>query len=274
MTITRVEKENIDWFEPLLPAERTDSDDQILGAIGDDGSPVATAIISGEGMTANLKWIFVHPDYRRQGAAARLLWTAAVNLRKQYHVMQASWLSDMEGMDAFLREMGFFITKGDPVSIVPVKELLFRMNSHGNHGKEEEHHKIQVPTVEELKQRDLTKLRQLLKGTAEGTAFFTVCDKKYSFCLTDAEGEPKGCLLIRSINEDILQIDYLYSTLGETRTALLLRGILGRVKEMGLDNRLVQFVSAKAGAVRFIEKLMAAGEKDAIHLHYGLFSMQ
>ncbi len=274
MTISRVEKENFDWFEPLLPEEQAASGDQILGAIGDDGSPVAAAIISGEGTTANLKWLFVHPDYRRQGAAARLLWTAVVNLRKQYHVMQASWLSDMEGMDAFLKEMGFFISIGDPVSIVPVKELLFRMNSHGGRQKEDERLQQEVPTVEELSQRDLKKLRTLMKGSPVGLAFLGVCDKAYSFCLTDQNGEPQGCLLIRSINEDILQIDYLYSALGETRTALLIRGILERVKKMGLENRVLQFVSAKAGAVRFIEKIMETGERDVIHMHYGLFSME
>ena len=273
MTITRVEKENFDWFEPLLPEERADNGDQILGAIGDDGSPVATAIISGEGKTAILKWIFVHPDYRRQGAAARLLWTATVNLRKQYHVMQASWLSDMEGMDGFLQDMGFFVTKGDPVSIVPVKELLFRMNSHGKTSTEEGGEQRFAPTLDEMKQSDYAKLRKFMRETPEGEAFLSICDRKYSFCLMDTDGEPKGCILLRSINEDILQIDYLYSTLGETRTALLLRSVLSRVKSLGLENRVIQFVSAKSGAVRFIEKIMETGEKDTVHLHYGLFSM-
>ncbi len=273
MTITRVEKENYEWFEPLLPEERADSGDQILGVIGDDGSPVAAAIISGQEKTAILKWIFVHPDYRRQGAATRLLWTATVNLRKQYHVMQASWLSDMEGIDGFLTDMGFYITKGDPVSIVPVKELLFRMNSHGKVSGGESSSFSHAPTLDEMKQSDYVKLRKLMRETPEGEAFLSICERKYSFCLMDPDGEPKGCILLRSINEDILQIDYLYSTLGETRTALLLRSALSRAKSLGLENRVIQFVSAKAGAVRFIEKIMETGEDDTVHLHYGLFSM-
>ena len=75
-SLTKIAKENEEYFEDLLPEGGLRPGDHALGVFSEEEDPVAASVFRKEGNEVSLEWLFVDPDYRRQGIGLHLVGTA------------------------------------------------------------------------------------------------------------------------------------------------------------------------------------------------------
>ncbi|MCR5093415.1 MAG: GNAT family N-acetyltransferase [Lachnospiraceae bacterium] len=110
-----LDRDVADVFSGLMPSAVKNAIDQgtfAIGAIAEDGEkPQAAGVLTGhiDPPEMVLDWLFVAPEYRRRGIAARLVDTVAATAVKQVQLegIVTQFSGEHEGMDAFLEEFGF-----------------------------------------------------------------------------------------------------------------------------------------------------------------------
>lgn len=123
MQLTRVTKENLEYFRAYLPIENVTPKQEALVFITEDGFSCAAALVSGADREAALDWIFVHPEYRRKGIGSTFLKKMENLLKEETSVFSASYPAGAEGMDDFLVQNGYLLTEGGNVYTVPLASL-------------------------------------------------------------------------------------------------------------------------------------------------------
>ena len=270
MTITRITEETKDYFTHLLPQEGPHWGDESIGVICDEEA-AAAAVLEAAGRRAVLKWLYVDPEKRRRGAAQLLIHDLSFYLRDSFDALEISFLSEMEGMEEFLGYMGFFLMEGDPVYVLPMGALLDHAGvSFGS--EEKKPHGI-VP-LSSLNRQEKQKVRHLFSSEAAASEFLNAADEKISFCRLDEKKEPKAALLLKQINDDILHVQYFVSALGEVQTGQFLRDLLRKTRELGLEHKYLQFVSALPGFQSFAKRLIGKEDFEPKYLHFAVLPLR
>ena len=127
MELTRIEKENIDYFAPLCPDEILHDDDLVrFGVIDDEGEAISMCAVGVKDTMAILKWIYTDPKHRELGAASLLMEKVSEIVRDTgADGIETAFLSEDMGLDDFLAEHEFLVGTDSRVYSVPLSELLY-----------------------------------------------------------------------------------------------------------------------------------------------------
>lgn len=126
MKITRIGKKNCKFFDKLLLQAAATEDRNVikLGVVDDDTACGAAAFRIGE-YEAELLSLYVAPEYRRRGAAQKLMDTFEELVDDTgLQAIMAVWLREMGGLAEFLQKNGFLLLDGSPAFSFRVGDAL------------------------------------------------------------------------------------------------------------------------------------------------------
>ena len=240
MELTRITKDNLEFFRPFFPQGQATPDQAGVGLIDDKGMPCAAAVLSGMDGEAALDWIYVHPDHRRRGVGSELLQKIEELLKKETDAFSASYPANLAGMDDFLMANGFFLTEGNIVCTVPLAELQALPEVKKLKKMAE---KDDIRTLASLNKTERTAFLGFLGAQFEQEGPVFRCDPELSFAAFDG-GHVSGALLIE--RQDEVQILYVSALAGKGRTGAI--SVLGHAltkleQEPELKDYLIQFLS-------------------------------
>ena len=250
-SLTRIAKENEEYFEDLLPEGGLKPGDQALGVFSEEEDPVAASVFRKEGKEVSLEWLFVDPDYRRQGIGLHLVGTAEELINEKVDMIRLSYYSDTEGMEELLQKLGYYTISGNTVYRITPEDL----------ADNPEYQKMQrMPVKKEpvpldrLLREERAKLLSFLSAEYRGTELLSECDPAHSFCIAEEDGSYSGCILTKKLEEDLFQILLLYNTGGVMQAIVLLKAFL-------TDGMSITFVEANSHVKSLAESLEKGREK-------------
>lgn len=252
MQLTRVVKKNLEFFMPLLPPGGMGEGNSGLGVIGDDGRPCAVLVAALSEEEIAVKWIYVHPDYRRKGIGCHLLRAAELYGRKKASAIRVSYPEGQEGCDRFFREEGYYVCRGDEILCVTLDE----------EAKNEEFRKLveakpkkEVVSLEKLPRKDRPIFAEFLRYHMGSREYLRDCTFQYSYCTRNEDGSFESCLLVKDMGEGSFQPVLLFNDGGAENPVELLRRFFRDLEREEHPFVFLQFVTPNASVIRFVERM-------------------
>ena len=243
MRVTRITGENSSFFAPLMPEFSAGT--QALGCIDENWRAIGAALFSSERDTVSLDWIYMDPESRRKGGARILLRTAERLLKGKFSGLTASFTGEEEGLEAFFRKAGFFVTEGDPVinlNLGEAKEKAwYRKAAAFSEGD--------IRQLSELPRKDRSRAYDYIRAHA-GSGFSLEHEGMgKSLFRFDSKGEISACLLVTEAAEQQVNADLLVNTGAVTGLLALFKKVVDAFPE-GTN---LSFVAANPEVERLIE---------------------
>lgn len=257
MEFTRITGENENWFSSLLPERVRDEDQEAFGLIGEDGAPVASAILSGKGGNAALTWILVHPEARRKGYGSLLLKALKNLVREETDHLCMHLPEGAEDLERWLSANDFLVTEGDPIYRFTLDSVL---NSSWFAKCNEQESTGAVRPVSELNRTEAQALFDLLEAESGAEGLLLECDPAISFAAFDEKGRPVSCLLTDSAVEGAYWITYLLNNGNPVTLANLFQDFAGEAAARKKENATLQFLAVEENARQLGETLLSECE--------------
>ena len=255
MELTRITKENLEYFRLYLPPGHATPEQEALGLIADDGVPCAAALISGAEGQAAIDWLYVHPEYRRKGAGSTLLEKTENLLAVETDSLSISYPAEIPGMDELLDANGYLITEGDPIYAISLAELkdspeVKTLKKMGEKGE--------ACPISSLGEEEKESLLDFLEDELGPEANFLKCDAKLSMTLLDEKRRVISCILIQRMeDQETLFVSLLASRGSGQATAVLGKALQLVDSDPALQDYTIRFISNNEHIDRFVENLTA-----------------
>lgn len=262
MEITKITDENIEFFLPLLPESMDRERYSLLGLIGDDGEAVAVMALSGTSAMIEIEWLYVDPDQRRRGIGSEFLRLLFESLSGEVEAICVSYPKDAEGADEFFYSNGFFLTEGDAVWLVPVKNLMELPDIQKMKKVKEKIPDIEAVTLKKMsgvmrKQFDRFVMEEI--GDCE---LLDSCDPTLSIGILDTEKMAfKACMLMEKLSESNCQISLLLNRGSGILVGYLIYSFLKLCEKKELSDITLQFAAVNEHVEEFAEAVLSDGDK-------------
>ena len=262
MILTKLSKENIDYFKPALGGIGINPEQLGIGAI-EDGKAVGAAVFSSLNELLIVDYIYVDEQYRRQGIAKNMIEQTAEALKPER--ILTSFLEDEKELGDFFRNLGFFVAPDTEYYSIPVESFL---ESDAIQKLLKKKPTGKVETIDEMKHADKYELLGNLRAHAAqeifdqdelfmplsmvtylaGTEIVATC----AFC----EKHSKDIIvtLITSFNDDVTNIMNLFSAFAQA------------VVKLNLTDCNIHFVNANEGIKKVVEKLVPGVKNNCMML--------
>lgn len=252
MKLTRVSKENLEYFRAYLPIENITSAQEALLFLSEDGHSCAAALVSGTDGETALDWFFVHPRYRRKGIGSTFLKSMENLLKEETDFFSISYPAGVEGMDAFLVRNGYFLTAGDNVYTIPLASL--RKDPDAQKFKYMAG-KLEVCTLASLNTEERAEVFAFLEEQFGEQARFFRCNPDLSLAAFDIMR--CVCAVILIMPEPETKTLFISALTGKEQSATW--AVLGNAlqiveKEKKYEDYLVRYISADEGVERLSER--------------------
>ena len=248
--LTRIVKENMEFFEDLLPEGGLQPGEEALGVLSEEDDTVAACVFRKEGDTVTVEWLYVDPEYRRRGVGGNLLKTLADFAKEKAEILRLSYYNDSEGVEEMLKGQDFFFLSGNTVCTLLVDDLL-------DCPEVKKMERMQVrkqPTpLNTLLREEKMKLLSCLSECYQAKLLLADCDPTHSFCIKEEDGQFSGCLLTKKLEEKHYQVSLLYNSGNVMQAVFLLKSIM----EEGIT---LTFVVANSHVKSLLENLTKGGE--------------
>ena len=207
MEVTRITKENADFFSHLCPVDLLQDERMLkLGALSDEDSPMSVCVIDIRDGKAWIRWIYTDPEQRGRGGAAFLL-------EELLHILQevdvegilVDFHENDEGLADFLMDHDFLVGDEQVLFRIPLMDLLYGGSLEkvvARRSKEKRTYSLQNNEV-------LKPLAQFLISHEVETEFLDGISRKYSFVFMDPSGKVTECVFISDVGNGDLRINYL-----------------------------------------------------------------
>ena len=243
--LTRITKENEEYFRELLPEGGLKPNDQALGVFTEEEDSAAAAVFAREGKEASLNWLFVAPEYRRAGIGLHLLGTAEELMNKNTELIRLSYFDDVTGMEDLLQKLGYYTVSGNTVYRITPEDF-------ADHPEYQKLQKMQMKkqpiSLDGLLREERQKLLEALSKEYRGAELLRECDPAKSFCFKEEDGSFSGCILTKKLEEEEYLVLLLYNT-GSVRQSLTL------IKAFLTEGMAITFVEANAHVKSLVESL-------------------
>ena len=257
ITITRIAKENVEYFEPLMPGQSLDDYQLCVGAIA-DGTACGVCLFDFLGGALILDYIYVAKKFRRNGIASKMIISVKQLAENPGELpMHVSYSEAAGDLHAFFSNMGFLIFREGESYRVPAETFL-SSEAFSKMMKIKAGHKVKT----------LSKLTKTEKLLFKGALYDEDCDtdildnanvsKELSyFSFNKESGDPEACLLCRE-NGDTIIILYMF-IFKKDATALI--DIIRKLKEdvqtgRDMEKSEILFVTMDKKVKAFAEKLV------------------
>ena len=225
MEITRITSNNIEGFQNILPPYVRCENNHILGCIVNKKA-VATAVMNLVKDNCSISWLWVSPDYRRQGIGGALLKSLCESAAKEYKKevtitfpTDASWTVVMEYM---MLKCGFTAEIHTYPRFCFTKEQLLSSPLMARKESGEDRRVMTLHQVSHLQ------IKELIQGSKEKDEYqltesdFFHADRERSMAFV-VEGHIQGLVLVGSGDkEGVLTLNLLYLKRPAANAALML----------------------------------------------------
>ena len=258
-SLSRITKENEEYFEDLLPEEGLKRNEQALGVLTEDEDAVAALVFAREDNIISLEWLYVDPDYRRQGVGLHLLGAAIELMENKGELMRAAYYEDMEGMPELLDKLGFYSLDGNATYQISIDAI---RDSSEIVKLQKMHLKKQPIPLDVLLREERDRLLQYLSESCDARLFLQNCDPKTSFCMQEEDKSVSGCLLTKKLEENRFQVQLMLNTGGVMQSLVLLKTFLEQCIGDEMKGAELLFVAANPHVISLVERLTKdAGEE-------------
>lgn len=273
MKLTRITKENLEYFRMFLPPGQATSEQEALGLITEEGVPCAAALISGADQDVALDWLYVHPDNRRQGAGSELLEKIEDLLRSETDALSVAYPDEIKGLDEFFTANGYLVTNGDAVYSLSLMELQETTESKALKKMAD---KEEVSMLSSLNPDEKAAFLDYLVENFGPEAHYFRCEPKLSLAAMDQNRQILAALLIAT--DDVTKTLFLSALASKGRDGA--KAVLGRalrILETGGDygEYSIQFVSGNPSIDSLMETISTRMKEVAVdHIRYGVKSLE
>lgn len=254
MDITRINDNNKEAFEALMPEGLMQRDDLIcFGAVSDRREAVSAIAIGVSDETGvYIEWIYTEPSYREQGAATELLDTVGAFL-KEMHIerMEIVFSEDDEDLDDFLKSHGFVTCPEEDMYEVPVSDLIYTEQMDSVHEKvtvSERIHSLEEPEMHD-------KLASYLESLGVDSGDTAGLSAPLSLLRIDGSGAPSGCMLIETPDEDSVEVSYFANTGSGEDAMELVTGLCDVLRNHDMADRMLIFTDKTGHTSHLVEEL-------------------
>lgn len=259
--LTRITKNNLSWFLPLLPEEGIGRGEGAFGVIDDDGAACASIVLRKEGKALSVEWLFVHPDSRRQGIGSSLLIAMDELFSGKAESIGLSWYEEIEGFSDLLLKCGFFPGEGDPAYLLYLDGLKDCSEVRRIRGMMI--NDMTTP-VGELSLEERKKFAEFLKEETKTAGFLNSCSREYSFVLKENGVDFSGCLLTEEIEPNVFSVSLFYSQTQSLHSVSLLKSFAQKCEAKGLNGVVLSLVASNPHVRSLVENIAKDGEDSIV----------
>ncbi len=254
MELTRINRENIKYFQAFLPEEPEEANMIRLGMIEDE-TPCAAAVVRIKGdeeKVAEITWLFTAPEYRELGAAHDLIeevkdLIADSGVKKIY----ASYFENNEGIEGFLKAEGFTIEDREKVCAIRMSEL---EKLPGVQKLRALKYPQRVENIAKLLVKEKNLLKSFIYTTTGSGDYLNKNEDKLSIAAFEAD-KPVGVVVTNVSGDDDLSIDLIYNTSSPSYMAGLLNQFVSAVEAADRMGNRIYFVAANDKIETFLQYL-------------------
>ena len=254
--LTRITKNNISWFLPLLPDEGIGRGECAFGVIGDDGAACASIVFRKEEDALSVEWLFVHPDYRRQGIGGNLLGAMDELFAGKADSIRLSWYEELEGFSDFLLKCAFFPGEGDPVYFLNLDGL--KNSSEVRRIRGMMINDMTTP-IGELSLEERKKFSDYLMAETGTDRFLSQCSREFSFVLRENGTDFSGCLLTEEIEPNVFSVHLFYSQTQSLHSVSLLKSFAEKCEAQERNGVVLCLVAANPHVRSLVENIKKDG---------------
>ena len=261
MELTRINRENIRYFQAFLPEEQEEPNMIRLGMIEDE-TPCAAAVVrikedADGSRAAEITWLFTAPEYRELGAAHDIIeeirdLVADSGVKE----IRVSFFENNEGMEGFLKAEGFEIEDREKVCAIRMSEL---EKLPGVQKLRALKYPQRVENLAKLLVKEKNLLKSFLFTTTGNGDYLNKNDDKLSVAAFEAD-KPVGVVVTNVSGEEDLSIDLIYNTSSPAYMAGLLNQFVSAVEAADRMGNRIYFVAANEKIESFLQYLTGDAE--------------
>ena len=211
MELTRIEKENAEYFLHLCPEYLMDNGDLMrFGIIDDEGyASCACAVGVSENMLA-LKWLFTDPALREQGSATYLLEHIEELARElELEGVQTQFEESAEDLDDFLAGRDYLVGEDTQIYSVPIDDIAYGRVMEGLlSNRNTSSRAYRLPEDKDEKHQVITALADIYDIDP---VILSDISSQYSVISMDENNKPEGAISVTEYGDKDLFITYLLS---------------------------------------------------------------
>ncbi len=260
MQLTTIDQDNQEAFLPLLFGNKIGNGKLLIGAVEDE-KPVGALVLSRSESAAYIDHIFVREDYRRRGIG-----TALINETEKviaFNCFRTSFLDSNEELMYFFESLGFSFNGETEYYSIYAKDFskskfIRQLLSHDVNKA--------VISMEGMTNEQRNGLFNLMKEKGEEDLLASdSLSKDLSFVSFDpSDNDPKAVLLCDK-NDDDITITLLENyTEDNLHVPKLITAFSLAVKEQGLLDCNIDFVTINDSIRDFVEKIVEDNKPDAM----------
>lgn len=211
MQLTRIEKENMEYFSHLCPEGIMMNDRCVkLGVIDDEGYAISMCAVSVHDPMAVMEWIMTAPEAREHGAATYLV-------RQVHDIIEDMGLEGIETgfssscpeLSDFLAGQGFAVADDRETYAVPVSDLVYSREVELVLESENGDHKAQRFPEDKIHKRLL--ISAICNEYDLVPVIFARTSSAYSVYYAENKKDVSGALCVSEYGDRDLYVDYLIS---------------------------------------------------------------
>ena len=260
MKLTQITAKNQRAFMHLLPDESM-ATGQGRYSIGAVKGKTPCGVVSFElgDVTADIDWLYVSEDARRQGAG-RLLLDGVRGAIDKTNLMGLSvnYEDGNPELDAFFEALGYGVFGGEPHYSLPLEDIMVSSAAKKAMGVKVT---VDILPVSRMTRTQKDQFRTFVnKQVGDDILSLNYADD-CSLCAWKKD-KLLGCLIASKVDESTVQLDLLLTTGDSGLSAIfLLKEFIGIISKTMKPDTVIRFVAANDGIIPFITKVTGIDEK-------------
>ncbi len=260
MKLTRITAKNQRAFMHLLPDESvvTEQGRYSIGAVKDK-KPCGVVSFELGDVTANIDWLYVSEDARRQGAG-RLLLDGVRDAIDKTNLMggSANYEDGNPELDAFFESLGYGVFSGEPHYTLTLEDI---MASSAAKKAMDLQVTVDIMPISQMSRAQKNQFHTFVNKQVGEDILSLNYEDDYSLCAWKKD-ELLGCLIASKVDESMVQLDLLITAKDPGLSAIyLLKEMIGIISKTMKPDTVIRFVAANDGIIPFVTKVTGIDEK-------------
>ena len=261
MNLTRIEKENMEYFAHLCPEDILEDEELLrLGVLDDDGEAVSMCAAGVNADKCTVEWLFTDPDKREQGAASVLLkhldeLAEGINLEG----IEVKFSEDDDELSELLPQLGYLTAADTQMYSVPISDIIY--SSVMDEVLENRGDDINVHNLAEIRNNG-----QVIEKACEqygfDDSFLEEISIVYSVIAMDHEKNINGGIFIRETYQKDLCVEYFVNNGSVKNIYAMLGKIHDIIMKMKHTYGDMIFVDREDNSISLVEKLTGNDRED------------